>query len=175
MPKRKLIKNMAAKSSKTLNWEQKIDKLESWLSERGYRLIKGKEKHITDSVDFDLKLVLLSVRSKAENQFYSLLHECGHILNRNKNFDRKYKVLRGAETDPRKEKTLRYLTEEIEEETEAWRRGQQLSEKLNIPVDYDTYHNYASKYIMTYVVYAAKDKQYMLHKSFLSESTKSGA
>lgn len=172
MPKRKLIKNMAAKSSKKPSWEQKINKVESWLTERGYRLIRGKQKHIIDSVDFELKIVLLSNRSTAENQFYSLLHECGHILNRNKNFDRKYKVLRSAENDPRKQKTLRYLTEEVEEETEAWRRGQQLSEKLNIPVDYDTYHNYASKYIMTYIVYAAKGKQYMLHKSFLQQPTK---
>lgn len=171
MPKNKLIKNMASKNAK-LTWQQKIDKVESWLSNRKYRLIRGREKHINDSVDFDLKIVLLSDRSKPENQFYSLLHECGHILNRGKNFKRKYKALNEAEQDPRKESTFRYLTEEIEEETEAWRRGEQLSRQLDIPVDYDTYHTYASKYIMTYVVYAAKGKQYMLHKSFQSESKK---
>lgn len=164
MCKKKLIKSMRSKVNVKQTWEQNIQIVENWLSKRGFRLIRGNEKHVSDSVDFDLKLVLLSGRSNSENQFYSVLHECGHILNRDKNYDRKYKTLKQSEQDLRKQKTLRFLTEEIEEETEAWRRGEELAKKLKIAVDSDTYHKYASRYIMSYVVHAAKDKDYLIGK-----------
>lgn len=165
MSKKKLFRNMASKTDiKKLSWEKRIDVIESWLNSKGYRLIRGSNKHIIDSVDFEIKVVLLSNRSSPENQFYSILHECGHILNRDKNFSKKYKILKESEKNPQKQKTNRFLVEEIEEETEAWRRGEILSNKLNIPVDSDKYYNYASKYLMSYIVVAARGKQYLLEK-----------
>lgn len=158
MPKKKLITNMPSKQGSKLSWNDKIKKVQNWLSKRGYRVISGKERHIVDSVDFDLKLVLLSTHSKPENQFYSILHECGHILNREKSYSRKYKFLKQSETDLRKQETTRYLVEEIEEETEAWRRGAELAARLQIAPDNDVYQNYASKYLMTYIVEAARLK-----------------
>lgn len=158
MPKKKLITNMASKQESKLSWNEKIKKVEGWLSKRGYRVISGNERHIVDSVDFDLKLVLLSTKSKPENQFYSILHECGHILNREKSYSRKYKFLKQSETDVRKQQTVRYLVEEIEEETEAWRRGAELAARLKIAPNDDVYQSYASKYLMTYIVEAARLK-----------------
>jgi hypothetical protein len=153
---------MASKTNTKTSWDKKIKIVENWLLSQGYALMRGNKKHIVDSVDFDLKLVLLSDRSKAENQFYSILHECGHILNRDKNFPRKYKTIKESEKDPRKLKTTRYLVEEIEEETEAWRRGEALANKLNIKLDSDKYYTYASRFLMTYIVVAGKGKNYLV-------------
>jgi hypothetical protein len=143
-------------------WSNKIDIVEHWLAKRGYKIVRGRTKHIVDSVDFEMKLVFLSERSKEHNQLFSILHECGHILNRDKNFNKKYKALSAAEKDPRKLKTMRFLVEEIEEETEAWRRGEILANKLNLELDTEQYYNYASKFLMTYVVTAAKGKGYLI-------------
>ena len=164
MSKKKLISYMASKTNTKTSWDKKIKIVENWLLEHGYALMRGNKKHIVDSVDFELKLVLLSDRSKPENQFYSILHECGHILNRDKNFSRKYKTIKESEKDPRKLKTTRYLVEEVEEETEAWRRGEALAEKLKIKVDSDKYYTYASRFLMSYIIMAGKGKDYLLGK-----------
>ena len=160
----KLINDMALKQTAEQTWIQKIDVVEKWLLKRGYRLIQGNQKYIVDSVNFDLKIVLLSKRSKAENQFYSILHECGHILNRGKGFAKKYNILVESEEDERKQKNIRYLTQEIEEEAEAWRRGETLAITLKLNLDSDKYHTYASRYLRTYIVTAAKGKQYLMNK-----------
>jgi hypothetical protein len=162
MSKKKLVNYMASKTNTRNSWDKNISIIEKWLTKRGFRLIRGNEKHVVDSVDFDLKLVLLSKRSKSENQFYSILHECGHILNRDKNFPRKYKTIKESEKDPRKLKTMRYLVEEVEEETEAWRKGEALANKLNIVIDSDKYYTYASRFLMTYIVMAGKGKDYLV-------------
>ena len=163
MLKNTLYTNMT-KEKDVLNsfWSNKIDIVEHWLAKRGYKIVRGKTKHIVDSVDFEMKLVFLSERSKTHNQLFSILHECGHILNRDKNFTKKYKALNAAEKDPRKLKTMRFLVEEIEEETEAWRRGEILANKLNLEIDTEQYYNYAAKFLMTYVVTAAKGKGYLI-------------
>jgi hypothetical protein len=160
----KLIKDMSPKQTAEQSWTQKIDIVEKWLLKRGYRLIQGNQKYIVDSVNFELKIVLLSKRSKVENQFYSILHECGHILNRGKGFEQKYNILVESEEDVRKQKNIRYLTQEIEEEAEAWRRGETLATKLKLNVDSNKYHSYASRYLMTYILAAAKGKQYLASK-----------
>jgi hypothetical protein len=62
----------------------------------------------------------------------------------------------------KKVKTMRYLVEEVEEETEAWRKGEALANKLNIAIDSDKYYTYASRFLMTYIVMAGKGKDYLV-------------
>lgn len=167
MSKKKLLNIMARKTSiksKKKNVHQSnLDKIEEWLTSKGFRLIKGKERHVVDSVDFETKIVFLGTRAVEENQVYSILHECGHIMNRTKgNFAKKYKALKEAETNLKKAKSIRYLVEEIEEETEAWRNGEVLANKLDIQLDTDTYYTYASKFLMSYIVIAGEGKDYVL-------------
>lgn len=169
MSKKKLLnimarKTTASKPKKNIH-QSNLDKIEEWLTGKGFRLIKGKEKHVVDSVDFDVKIVFLGTRAVEENQVYSILHECGHIMNRTKdNFAKKYKVLKEAETNVKKTKSIRYLVEEIEEETEAWRNGEVLANKLDIKLDSDKYYTYASKFLMSYIVMAGEGKDYILGK-----------
>lgn len=168
MSKKKLLNIMARKVTnkpKKSIHQSNLDKIEEWITGKGFRLIKGKEKHVVDSVDFDVKIVFLGTRATEENQVYSILHECGHIMNRTKDaFAKKYKVLKEAETNPKKTKSIRYLVEEIEEETEAWRNGEVLANKLDIQLDPDTYYTYASKFLMSYIVIAGEGKSYLLGK-----------
>lgn len=167
MSKKKLLNIMARKTSnkpkKKNVWQSNLDKIEEWLTGKGFRLIKGKEKHIEDSVDFTVKIVFLGTRATEENQFYSILHECGHIMNRTKDsFSKKYKLLKEGEVNSKKVNSIRYLVEEIEEETEAWRNGEVLANKLDIQLDSDKYYTYASKFLMSYIVMAGKGKEYVL-------------
>ena len=167
MSKKKLLNIMARKSinkpKKKNVWQTNLNKIEEWLAGKGYRLIKGKERHVVDSVDFETKVVFLGTRAVEENQVYSILHECGHIVNRTKeSFAKKYKVLKEAETNIKKIKSIRYLVEEIEEETEAWRNGEVLANKLDIELDSDKYYTYASKFLMGYIVIAGEGKDYVL-------------
>lgn len=158
-----MARKTSSKPKKKNVWQTNLDKVEEWLTGKGYRLIKGKEKHVVDSVDFETKIVFLGTRAVEENQVYSILHECGHIINRTKdNFSKKYKVLKEAETDSKKTKSIRYLVEEIEEETEAWRNGEVLANKLDINLDSDKYYTYASKFLMGYIVIAGEGKDYIL-------------
>ena len=136
-----------------MDYRRSIDKLEKWLTTKGYRLIKGTEKHIEDEMWYEKKIVFLSLRSTLEHQLYSLLHECGHVMIRQKEktYSARFKTVKESEKNPQKEKTYRYIVEEIEEEIEAWRKGEKLSEKLKLNLNSDIYYKYGSRLVMSYI------------------------
>lgn len=135
--------------------EENHSKIESWLSKKGFLLLKSKNKTIEDEVCFERKVVFLSLRSNPVNQLYSLLHECGHIVVRTKkDYKDKFKELLEVLEGDKKE-TLRSEVEEVEEEILAWREGFTLAKKLGIEVDENKYYKYSSKWVMSYIVRAA--------------------
>ena len=95
--------------------EQSIDKIESWLAKKGFALLKSKLSTIQDEVDFDRKVVFLSLRSKPEYQLYSLLHECGHVIIRTrKDYRLRYAASAEREENPSKNETNRSIVEQID-------------------------------------------------------------
>ena len=147
--------------------EQSIDKIESWLAKKGFALLKSKLSTIQDEVDFDRKVVFLSLRSKPEYQLYSLLHECGHVIIRTrKDYRLRYAASAEREENPSKNETNRSIVEQIEEEILAWREGQSLANKLDIYVSDGKYYKYGYRWVMSYVVLAAVGKEHYLPSSF---------
>lgn len=144
--------------------EQNFNKVQAWLDKRGYSLFRSRKKTIVDEVDTEIKVVFISERSKPINQLYSLLHECGHIVERSKkNYIVKYKEKTQREDNPSNNYySYRYLVEEIEEEISAWRHGEELARKLGICIDEKEYYKYGSRWVMTYIVQAAVGKEHLL-------------
>lgn len=145
-----------------LSTKQSLSKIESWLDKKGFVLCKSKKKTIEDEVDFERKVVFLSLRSKPIHQIYSVLHECGHIILRSKktykeDFKTYIKVCEGDALH-----NTRSLVEEVEEEIIAWRQGEALAKKLEIYLDKDEYYKYGYKWVMGYIALAAVGKEIYL-------------
>ncbi len=133
---------------------QNLKKVFSWLCNKKYEVIFHNN---SDSVIFSDKKIFIDKRSTLENQLYSILHECGHILqHQNKSsFNRSFKYQHVAENDKRKERSYAYRLSVLEEEIDAWKRGKKLAKRLNIKIDEIKFEKYKAKYTMTYVDWAA--------------------
>ena len=145
-----------------LNIEQSLNLIESWLDKKGFVLCKSKKRTIEDEVDFERKVVFLSLRSSPINQLYSLLHECGHVIIRGrKDYKIKYKSHYKVSEEVLSA-TMQSSVEEVEEEINAWREGENLCKKLSIEINTDEYYKYASRWIMGYIVLAAIGNEHLL-------------
>ena len=145
-----------------LNIEQSLDLIESWLDKKGFVLCKSKKRTIQDEVDFERKVVFLSLRSSPINQLYSLLHECGHVIIRGrKDYKIKYKSHYKV-SEEALPPTIQSSVEEVEEEINAWREGENLCIKLSIDINTDEYYKYASRWVMGYIVVAAIGNEHLL-------------
>ena len=152
--------------------EQSIDKIESWLAKKGFALLKSKLPTIQDEVDFERKVVFLSLRSKPECQLYSLLHECGHVVIRTrKDYSIRFAASVEREENPSKNETNRSIVEQIEEEILAWREGQALANKLDIYVNDGKYYKYGFRWVMSYITLGAIGKEHYLPIAFQQEET----
>ena len=113
------------------------------------------EKSIEILTDWVEKTIYIHTRQGIENEVYSLLHECGHLLIflDNKSFERSYPMYAYAATK-RQEGTNKWKVSVIAEEYEAWKRGRKLATKLNIPVDKKKYDKAMTDAIMSYIRWA---------------------
>ena len=144
------------------NIEQSLSVIESWLDKKGFVLCKSNKRTIQDEVDFERKVVFLSLRSSPINQLYSILHECGHIVVRGK---KTYKqdfrdYIKAAEGDGKV--TVTSTVQEVEEEILAWREGAALAKKLSICIDREKYYKYGYRWVMGYIVLAAIGNEHLL-------------
>ena len=130
--------------------------IEIWINKKGYELVEG----LTDQHIPDLMRITYSKRLKPENQIYSILHECGHLIIQNSAcYDQRYKIQTEALEDGRKKRSLRWRINFLKEEFEAWDKGKQLAEKLGIEIDLDEYDRYAARWLKTYCQFVV-DKDY---------------
>lgn len=150
--------------------EQNFSTLEAWINRRGFILFRSKHKKISDEVDFDRNIVFINERSTPIHQFYSALHECGHIIVRSKkDYKKTFKASVAYNEDMSAKLTFRSLVEEIEEEILAWREGEKLCKKLSINLDTDKYYTYSSRWVMTYIVKAGLGKEHLLGQKYKIE------
>lgn len=142
--------------------EHSIDKIEKWLEKQKFALLKSKLPTIEDEVDFERKVVFLSLKSKPIHQLYSLLHECGHVvIRKKKDYKTRYKESIAYQEGTLEKETNRSSVEQIEEEILAWREGFALASKLDIEIDSDVYYKYSSRWVMSYVVKASIGNEYL--------------
>ena len=125
-----------------------------WIQDRGHK-VKFQTKE--DALCYEDKIIYSNTRQDTENQLYSLLHECGHLLIYlgNEGFEKEYPMYAYKATK-RQEKTKKYKISVIGEEYEAWRRGRKLAKRLNIKINKNKFDLAMTKNVMTYLKWAAK-------------------
>jgi len=134
-----------------IDFDYQFQIVENWLFNRDYVITQftGAE----DSVCYNTREVLINTRKHVESRFYTLLHECGHILI-NDNRDRLYKLSRETQAHwgkkPARSRRIAVLSEEVE----AWKRGERLAKKLGLKINERKFDTARTNALMSYVEWA---------------------
>ena len=125
--------------------------LEDWLFNRGYVVTQFTDAH--DSVSYATKEILINTRKHIESRFYTLLHECGHVLI-NDNRDRLFELSRqtGAVVGQKPSRSRRIAV--LSEEVEAWKRGERLAKRLGLKIREEKFDRERTEALMSYVEWA---------------------
>jgi hypothetical protein len=111
----------------------------------------------SDGVYYDEnKIITINGHLAPEKQLFVLLHECGHHLIGNRSTHQRYGYGYSAEHSPKIKRTLLHRIDVLDEELEAWHRGQRLAKRLGIRIDLARYNQTRSRYIKTYVQWASQ-------------------
>ena len=155
---------MAKYNKKERQWIEQFEELEVWLIDRGYTLNVAHD--VDDCVYLYDKIVCIQSRSRYESRYYSLLHECGHILvaQGSKQWKKDmpmYAQENGLLTDGRKRKGEVYKVSLVGEEIEAWKRGRRLSKKMRHYIDDKKYNKVMAHCVYSYIkmVVAGEDPE----------------
>lgn len=108
-----------------------------------------------DAYDVDNQTIEINNNRTIKNQVYILLHELGHhkIITSRK-FAKKFARLNTEQLTRNLSKSIL----ELEEEVVAWHIGEDIAERLDIPID-KTYQVLKSKCLKTYVDSIASKKR----------------
>jgi hypothetical protein len=145
---------MKIKNKKYCQWEEQFEELEVWLLDKGYTLSVAHD--VEDCVHLEDKIVCIQSRSKPETRYYSLLHECGHILIANglkqwKKDMPMYAQEGGVWSDGRTRRGKAYKVSLVAEEVEAWKRGRRMSGKMGHHINDIKYNKLMSYSVYTYI------------------------
>ena len=108
------------------------------------------------------KVVFINSRQGIEKQFYSFLHECGHLLiqanwtNYEKAYPATAKMFAYASTHKQLERSAKYKVDQISEEIEAWKRGKNLADRLGLYINEEKYNALTAECVYSYITWAAK-------------------
>ena len=144
------------RQTKNRRWQKHFDTLARWADNWGYTVVC--ETNADDSIDFEHKTIYINSVNWAERRYYTLLHECGHLLieKGGESFAKTLPCpLYAYSTDGRTTKTDAYKISLIAEEIDAWRRGLRLADRLGLPVDRRKFDAEMAKSVMSYVEEAA--------------------
>jgi hypothetical protein len=135
-------------------WDDQSLIVEQWLEKRGFNL--SFTKRMGDQVDFENSLINIKPIKNKEEMFYTLLHECGHILaeQHNKNFKYNYKTKDFGDWDKMmntRDSALKISI--LADEMEAWNRGRKLAYRLELLVDVKKYKKLAGQCVWSYAHY----------------------
>lgn len=135
-------------------WLSQTSELNVWLNSKGYKL--SLETDAEDCVDFNTKTVHINSRNHPESRYYTLLHECGHILisQNSKRFDKEMPMY-ARSNDGRSARSKAYRVSTVAEELEAWKRGRRLSYKLNHFINESKFDKQITDNVMSYIEWAS--------------------
>ena len=135
-------------------WVSQTSELNDWLVSKGYELVL--ETDAEDCVDFNTKTVYINSRNHSESRYYTLLHECGHILvaQSSKKFSKEMPMY-ARSSDGRKARSKAYRVSTIAEEIEAWKRGRRLSYRMKHFIDEDKFDKQIAESVMSYIDWAS--------------------
>jgi hypothetical protein len=135
-------------------------KIENWCTKKKIKVVY-KTGVISNYDDFK-RTITINKTCTLANKFYTLLHECGHALIMDNSIKSKVKrknhpgrfTARDWYSDIkkiRKHHVNEMVVDVIDEETEAWRRGEQLAKRLKIKYDQNEFNKAKFDALMSYV------------------------
>jgi hypothetical protein len=135
-------------------WVEQFGIIKSWAFSRGYATICYPDAE--DHVDLDLKTIHIGSRQHAENRFYTLLHECGHILvaSTSDKFESEHPMY-AFSPDVKSRTSKAYQVSLIAEEIDAWKRGRRLAQRHGLEIDNKKFDRVMTNCIISYVDNAA--------------------
>ena len=105
-------------------------------------------------------LITVNTRQGIENQLYTLLHECGHLaLDKNtklysKRFPTSMKL--ALKNNKALERSKKYKVDVMSEEIDAWRKGRELANRLDIYIDEEKYYKVQTECLYSYIQHLAR-------------------
>ena len=151
--------NMPKKLSRSQQKIRKgIDALTEWAENKGYEV--HLEANRIDEVRRLHKEIYISTRQPLYMQLFGLAHECGHVTIEH-NLERyKKRYPRNYEREMEGKKNRQWskisLHQELAEECEAWQKGEELLNKLNVKFDKEKFDKVAADCVFTYIKSAAE-------------------
>lgn len=136
------------------NFKKQFVEVEKWAEKYRIEVLEG--SGFEDRFEASERKIYINSRLGAEAKYYTLLHECGHVLidNNWKAFDRDNPMY-ASSCDLRVAKSKAYRVSIIAEEIEAWKRGRRLAKKLGHAVDSEKFDKMISENVMTYIDWAS--------------------
>lgn len=140
-------------SSKSI-WIDQIELIKDWVSSKKYKVVCYTDAD--DRLDFETKTIYVDSRQHAESRFYTLLHECGHLLisQTASQFEADHPMY-AFSCDNRSSKSKAYQVSLVAEEIEAWKRGRRLAKRLNLKVNDTKFDRIMTDCVLSYIADAA--------------------
>tara|TARA_Y100000310_G_scaffold322305_1_gene381188 strand:+ start:282 stop:758 length:477 start_codon:yes stop_codon:yes gene_type:complete len=137
------------------DFQYHIERLVGWAA---IHHCKVEFEHATeDRFEFEGRTIFINTQSSLENQLFTLLHECGHVLihKSNKQFASDYPFYAHADSVYNSARIVRskaYQVSLVAEEIEAWKRGKRLAKRLSMPIDIDKYNTVMTNCVTSYII-----------------------
>ena len=143
------------KENNVSGFRAQFAEIENWLSAKGFRVVQRTDAE--DSIVWDEKTVYINSRQHPESRYYTLLHECGHLLVAQgaQRWSREVPMYASVE-DARVERSKAYKVSLVAEEIEAWKRGRRLAKRFNHFINDTKYDKHITENVFSYIEAAAE-------------------
>ena len=137
------------------DWATQFLILTHWAESKGYKVVLKTDGE--DSICFESKQITIDSRPWPETRFYTLLHECGHLLiyQNRKSFQKDHPMYAVFTVDGRKSNSRAYKVSLVAEEFVAWKKGRELSRRLGLCINKTKYDETMVDAVMSYIEMAA--------------------
>lgn len=130
-----------------------MNKLIGWITNKRWEVYFGRYQ---DKMESFSRIIHINEQQKAENQLYTLLHECGHIIVFNRkdyknNYPTANKMLLSSTINKTIARSKKFKIDELFEEMDAWREGRKLAKKLKIYINEKNFNDEMYKALQTYI------------------------
>lgn len=141
-----------------IDWSKQFDRIVKYsYTKFGYEVIV-KENIDFGEIDFNkLEIRIKSIYNNKENMSYLLLHELGHVIQKQKAKTYKRRITEVIEVVSKS--SLSFRTTMLYEEMDAWNEAHDLAKKLRLPLDRKKFETYKSRCLKTYMVWVISTNQ----------------
>lgn len=137
-----------------VDFNNQFKEVEAWVNKKGYKVLLKTD--VEDQIAWDEKAIYINSRNRPENKYYTLLHECGHLLiaQAAKQWEKDVPMY-ACVADARIAKSKAYRVSLVAEEIEAWKRGRRLAGRLKHHINNEKYDKQITECVFSYIEAAA--------------------